>query len=107
MRWDRIGLKITFVNWGGNNACRHGFVQAADITKPRLWAMVVGQRPGIVETSQPEYLASRGRTVDSDEGWGLAEVFIPYGDADYYPSLTAFGDERITRYRVWVGAGGD
>lgn len=107
--WNRIGLRVVFVTFSGESGCRHGYFQAAWINDPSQWAVVVGSRPGIVETSQPGYLAARGRADDGDNGWPLAEVYIPWGEPGYYPSIGAHGPEDgpIESYDLWVGAGGD
>lgn len=107
--WARLGLRVVFVNYGGRPACSSGFFQAARITDPSKWAVIVGSRPGIVESSAPGYLSARLRATETAYGWSLAEVFIPWGDPGYYPSILAKSDELgpIEEYEVWVGAGGD
>lgn len=109
--WRGIGLRITFVNYGGRSACKHGFAQSAVITDTSIWAVQVASRPAIVDVTQPEYLEARDRAsaTEDEDWWSLAELFIPWGDPGYYPSITgrARAGDGFNRFEVWIGAGGE
>jgi hypothetical protein len=112
-RWDRIGLTIDFLNLGIGNPCRHGFVQAGQVRGPAAskWTAVVASDPGVALGTTEDFLDHEliGEPGESAQVWTLADVFVPYGDAGYYPSLSALlnrgGDVR--GFDFWVGAGGD
>jgi hypothetical protein len=113
LRWDRIGLTIVFWNLGIGNPCRHGLVQYGHV-KGRAasrWTTVVARDPGVALGTTDEFLDSEliGEPHESDQAWTLADVYIPYGDSGYYPSVTALlNDGRAVRgFEFWVGAAGD
>jgi hypothetical protein len=112
-RWNRIGLTIDLINLGGRRPCRHGFVQAGRVTgrAASRWTAVVANDPGVALGTTDDFLNEElvGEPGETRRTWTLAEVFIPYGDAGYYPSLSALLNprSRVTGFEFWVGAGGD
>ena len=112
-RWNRIGLTIDFINLGGRNPCRHGYLQAGRVrgnTSPR-WTAVVGRDSGVAVGTTDVFLDYEriGEPGDTDRAWTLAKVFIPYGEPGYYPSLSALLSRAgaVGGFEFWVGAGGD
>jgi hypothetical protein len=112
-RWDRIGLTIDFLNLGIGSPCRHGFVQAGQVKGPAAskWTAVVVGAPGVALGTTEGFLESEliGERGETPHAWTLADVFIPFGDAGYYPSLSALLNRRgaVRGFDFWVGAGGE
>jgi hypothetical protein len=75
------------------------------------WAAVVARDPGIAVGTSQEFLDSEliGEPGETGRTWTLADVFIPYGDEGYYPSLSALLNRvgAVRGFEFWVGAGGD
>ncbi len=108
-RWPRLSLRASFVNYGGTGACRNGFLQALSIAgrNAREWVAVIGSQT-LGREIDTSYLSAYDVGVRNGRAWTLAETFIPYGDAGYYPSVTARLDGgRISGFDAWIGAGGD
>lgn len=109
VRWDRLGLLIDFVNLGGSNPCRAGFVQTGRVRGN--WTAVVGDRPAVAPGTTDDYLEHRtiGWYGDTSATWTLAEIWLPYGDEGYSPSLSARLNTRgsVKGFEFWVGAGGE
>ena len=112
-RWDRIGLTIDLLNLGGRNPCRHGFVQAGRVSGRHAsdWTGVVAKAPGVALGTTDEFFedAFIGEPGETRRLWTLADVFIPYGDGGYAPSLSARLGRRgaVRGFEFWVAAGGD
>jgi hypothetical protein len=112
-RWKRIGLTIDLINLGGRHPCRHGFVQAGRVRGPAAsrWTVLVANDPGVALGTTAAFLdaESVGEPGDSHRTWTLADVWIPYGDAGHYPSVSALLSRRgaVAGFEFWVGAGGD
>lgn len=113
-RWARVGLTIKFTTFGGGSPCRNGLAQGAsvDASHAGRWAALVAGRPGIVAGTDVAFLGARGLAEPDAYGrrtWTLAEVWSPYGDADYVPSVMArvARDGSIVGFDVWIGAAGD
>jgi hypothetical protein len=112
-RWNRIGLTIDLLNLGGRHPCRHGFVQAGTVKGPAAskWAAVVAGDSGVALGTSDAFLESElvGEPGGSSRAWTLADVFVPYGDASYDPSLSALlrRNGAVRGFEFWVGAGGD
>jgi hypothetical protein len=113
-RWERVGLTIYFVNYGLGNPCRLGFAQWGRVRasgEPARWTAVVGGGPGVAAGTTEEFLDYEliGEPSETEGYWSLADVWIPYGDAGYYPSLSArlSGGGRVSGFEFWIGAGGD
>jgi hypothetical protein len=112
-RWNRIGLTIDLIKLGGRNPCRHGFVQAGRVKGRRAsdWTALVANDPGVALGTTDAFLEHEfvGEPGETDRGWTLADVFIPYGDGGYDPSFSALLSRRgtVKGFEFWVGAGGD
>jgi hypothetical protein len=113
-RWDSLGLTIYFVNYGIGNPCRHGFAQSGRVRaegKSAPWTAVVGNRPGVATGTTEDFLDYEliGEPSESSGAWSLADAWIPYGDAGFYPILTALVSSggRVRGFEFWIGAGGD
>jgi hypothetical protein len=80
-------------------------------TKDPNWTAVVAGDAGVGVGTADEFLNESmiGWPGATDEAWALAEIYIPYGDAGYYPSLVALLNARgaVTGFGFWVGAGGE
>jgi hypothetical protein len=67
--------------------------------------------PGVALGTTDAFLDSEfvGEPGETDQAWTLADVYIPYGEAGYYPSLSALLNPSgaVRGYEFWVGAGGD
>jgi hypothetical protein len=122
VRWRRLGLQATFVNFGARPPCTQGLLQEARITGPRArrWAARVANLGAVVTGSSIRNLvaddrASSERTYTGRRIWTLAEMYWPIGPGDgYIPSVWAYGTSTTARYGgsvrgfgFWVGAGGD
>jgi hypothetical protein len=113
-KWERLALTIYFVNFGLGNPCRVGFAQWRRVHasgEPARWTAVVGRDPGVAADTTEEFLEYEmiGEPSDRAGYWTLADVWIPYGDAGYYPSLSArlSAGGRVRGFEFWIGAGGD
>jgi hypothetical protein len=112
-RWKRLGLTIDFLNLGLSSPCRHGYLQAGYVKGPEAarWTAVVAGDPGVALGTTDAFLDSEfvGEPGETDQAWTLADVYIPYGEAGYYPSLSALLNPSgaVRGYEFWVGAGGD
>lgn len=112
-RWDRLGLTIDFLNLGGQNPCRRGFVQAGHVsgTAAQDWTAVVATDPGVARGTTDAFLENEliGEPGETSRVWTLADVFTPYGDSGYIPSLSALLSRSgaVRGFKFWVGAGGD
>ena len=110
-RWNRLGLTIDLINLGGRKPCRHGFVQAGRVDATRGWTAMVAGDPGVAYGTSDDFLAHEliGEPGETGRRWTLAEVYIPYGEDGYYPSISALLGPRgrVSGYEFWVGAGGD
>ena len=111
--WRRMRLTMVFVNYGGRHPCRHGFAQAGFVRARgprRTWTVLVGDRPGVAAGTRRGFLdyALIGEPGRTRGYWTLAEVFLPYGDPGYYPSVAAIFDRRarVSAFELWIGAGG-
>jgi hypothetical protein len=106
-------LTIDFLNLGLGNPCRHGYVQSGSVRGPDAakWTGVVAGDAGVALGTTDAFLDSElvGEPGPTDRAWTLADVFIPYGEAGYYPSLSALLSRggAVRGYEFWVGAGGD
>lgn len=108
--WRKIGLKIVFVNWGGNNACQHGFAQSASISRAHLWAVRVGDRPAITSESSIADLVASELAERVKGGWQLDSYYNMIGEEGYFPLVVARARNArspITGFDVWLGRGGD
>jgi len=111
--WRSLGLTIDLLNLGGQDPCRHGYVQAGRVTGPMAagWTAIVARGPGVVVGTSDTYLEAElvGEPGQSSRLWTLGEVWVPYGDAGYAPALSARLDRRgsVAGFEFWVGAGGD
>ena len=111
--WRRLGLTIDLLNLGGRNPCRHGFVQSGRVRgrSPWPWTAVVGRQLGVALGTTDSYLDAEyiGESGIDQRTWTLDEVYIPYGDGGFAPSLSALLDQhgRVNGFEFWVGAGGD
>lgn len=110
-RWPGIGLKITFSNFGGKNACnkKHGLAQAAEISgvaSQTSWqtdrGLIVGQDLPTLLSLYPKAKKERG-----GKEYTLLSVKLPYGPGKT-PILSAtMKDGAIKAFLVWIGAAGD
>ena len=113
VRWNRIGLTIDFLNLGIGNPCRHGYVQTGYVKGPEAskWTAEVARDPGIALGTSEDFLDSEliGEPGETDQAWTLADVFIPYGQEGYHPSVSALLNRggAVRGFEFWVGAGGD
>ncbi len=119
---DALGLRAVFALRAGakgkGGACSRGLLQSAEITKPRLWAIVISPdltqgmspadiaeitHPGIVETTQAYFLGNAGRATERPGGWALATQYDP---PNVRSTILAHGRSTgvFTSYDVWVGA---
>ena len=113
-KWERLALTIHFVNFGLGNPCRVGFAQwgrAHASGESARWTAVVNRAAGVAVDTTKEFLEYEmiGEPSDTARYWTLADVWIPYGDAGYYPSLSArlSTGGRVRGFEFWIGAGGD
>ncbi len=112
-QWKRIGLTIDLLNLGGRHPCRYGFVQAGRVSGPAAsrWTVLIANQPGVALGTTEDFLAAElvGEPGESRSTWTLAEVWIPYGDAGYSPSVSARLNRHgaVAGFEFWVGAGGD
>jgi hypothetical protein len=119
-RWRRLGLTAVFVNYGGHPPCRFGHLQTATVSGPRAadWAAIIGRQAGTTTGTSLAFLERRF-IGDHDEfggrRWTLAEVWLPYGDAGFYPAVSATFSGRgrlrginvVRGFEFYIGAGGD
>lgn len=112
-QWKHIGLTIDLINLGGRHPCRYGLVQAGRVRGPAAsrWTALIADDPGIALGTTERFLAAEsvGESGPSASRWTLAEVWIPYGDAGYSPSVSALLNRQgaVAGFEFWVGAGGD
>lgn len=110
--WKRLGLTLDFVNFGGHNPCRRGYLQVGRIDGPHAarWAAISGTGAGWSVGTSDAYLEDLF-IGEQGEGrrWTLAEVYVPYGEGGYIPSLSALltSSGIVRGYEFWAGAGGD
>jgi hypothetical protein len=120
LRWKRLGLRATFVNYGGSPPCQHGFLQAVSIQgrHAKRWAVRVGWRPAVVPGTPFSYFGMTGDGARNPyyRAWMLAEMYWPIGPgSDYAPAVSATFEGRgrirshhaLTGFEVFIGAGGD
>lgn len=110
-RWPGFGLKITFSNFGGKNACnkRYGLAQAAEISGRN--GMTNWQTSRGLAVGQPlDTLLSLYPKAKKESGgkeYALFSVELPYG-AGKTPILSAtMKDGAIEAFQIWIGAAGD
>jgi hypothetical protein len=116
VRWDRLGLRILFVNFGlipgdGHDTCdgRYGYAQKMAIEGPgsRKWrtqrGLRVGMTLGALRKRHPE-------AVRHHNGYWLTTQMTPYGDGCPCPQagLRATTDNgRVASFRSWLSTAGD
>lgn len=113
--WPKLGLTIWFVTYGGGDQCDDGFAQSATVRGPRLddWVVKVGSRAAVGTRVTADYLDNLGvlaSVKDIKAGWvALARLWLPYGEAGYYPSVAAHRGPGgyINRLDIWIGQAGD
>jgi hypothetical protein len=108
-RWPKLSLRAAFVNYGGAGACRHGYLQAFSVAgrNARQWVAVIGPQT-LGRGIDTSYLNAYDIGRRSGQAWTLIETYIPYGDAGYYPSVSArLQGGHISGFDAWIGAGGD
>jgi hypothetical protein len=119
-RWRRLGLTAVFVNYGLSPPCRSGYLQTVTISGPRAttWAAVIAGRPGTTPGTSLGFLE---RELNGDEDrfgrrrWPLSEIWLPYGDAGFYPAVSVRFSGRghlratdlVRGFELYIGAGGD
>ena len=113
-KWERLALTIHFVNFGLGNPCRVGFAQWGRVHaggESARWTALVNRAAGVAVDTTQEFLEYEmiGEPSETARYWTLADVWIPYGDAGYYPSLSArlSAGGRVRGFEFWIGAGGD
>lgn len=110
LTWRKIGLRMTFVNWGGVRACSHGWAQSAVVFRPQMWAVQVGTRKAVTTDSSLADLVDSELAERIKGGWQLDDFYTVIGDEGYYPSVVALagGANRTIRgFDFWLGQGGD
>jgi hypothetical protein len=112
LRWRRLGLTITFANFGLGDACRRGLTQWGRVRGGSTpWTAAIGRRPPVAlgtTASYLDYLAIDGRHPGG-RAWTIAEEYVPYGDGGFVPTISALLDrrDRTVGFEFWVGAAGD
>jgi hypothetical protein len=107
VRWARLGVRITFQNFGGVDSCRprNGRAQKAVVEGERPWRTAKGLRLGDrVERLRRLYPRAR-RTP---RGFRLVQGVLPFGAPRRYSVLGArVGAERVRAFTLFIGAAGD
>jgi hypothetical protein len=112
LRWRRLGLTITFANFGLGDPCRRGLTQWGRVRGGSApWTAAIGRRPAVAlgtTASYLEHLVIDGRHTGG-QAWTLAEEYVPYGDGGFVPTVSALldGRDRTVGFEFWVGAAGD
>lgn len=107
VRWRPLGVRILFVHLGGGNACEpsQGRAQVAVLRDTRRWRTVKGLRlRDSVEKLKRLYPRAprRGRSYRLVSGKNLI------GGTGRYAVLSArVADEKVSSYRLFIGAAGD
>ena len=104
VRWNRLGLQISFYNLGGQDACGRttGFFQSATING-RGWRTVQGLRIGDAGARVRRLFPSAERHGNR---WWLVPRFTQA--TGRYPGLSAgVNGGKVTDFRVVYGAGGE
>ncbi len=102
-RWRSLGLRISFVSFGGTRNCWERHFQSGRISGPALrsWAAVIGDRPGILGgTLPPKWHREKS----------LALKYFPYGGGWHATTVGARfrgSPARIAAFDLLVGAAGD
>ena len=121
VHWRRLGIAAIFVNFGIQPACRHGFLQTLSIRGPnaRDWIATVDGQPGVAVGTSYGSLDDGARRLARDprnpRAWTLADRWLPYGDAGYFPTVSAVfagrgplrRDTAVVGFELYIGAGGD
>jgi hypothetical protein len=105
-RWPHLGLRISFYNLGGQDACepQYGNFSEALITGKR-WRTSKGLRIG---DSARRLRSLYGRPRFTGQWAWLLTRYSPYGGGAYYPGLEAkLLRDRVTAFRINYAAGGD
>lgn len=109
--WPALGITVTFVNFGGGDACGvdEGLAQTIRIdgTVSDRWRTLSGLRPGMPESRIPK-LYRKARKTDGGDWW-LVTAKSMIGGGSYYAPIAATVNERgrVDGFEIWVGAGGD
>jgi hypothetical protein len=118
--WAPLGLRAVFANFAGRPACRAGWFQTARISGPRArqWAVAINGNESVatVDTSL-RYLREEAlaRYDYLGEVWALSHDWLPYGEAGYYPTVSARlaysddwdGGNPVRGFGLYIGAAGD
>ena len=107
VRWARLGVRITFQNFGGVDSCRPRFgrAQKAVVSGDRPWRTGKGLRLGDgVGRLQRLYPDARRST----RGFRLVEAVLPFGSPRRYSVLGArVPGGRVGAFTLFIGAAGD
>jgi hypothetical protein len=119
-RWARLGVRATFANFGLGPPCRRGLLQLARIegAQARHWVAAIGRSPGTMVGTSLDYLEDLGVGSQDSAGrrlWTLAERYLPYGSAGYFPTVSAIftgdgrlrGTDTVLGFDLYIGAAGD
>jgi hypothetical protein len=107
VRWVRLGVRITFANFGGVDSCtpRGGRAQKAVVEGDRRWRTAKGLRlgNGIARLTRLYPRARRG-----PRGFRLVEGVLPFGTPQRYSVLGArVAGGRVAAFTLFIGAAGD
>lgn len=106
VRWSRIGLRISFVTFGGGDPCRLGHIQTGSVTKDRFTTtagLAAGMASSEIRTRHPDARFRQG-------SWWIATTTFAAGatEDDPQPTVRAITKGgRITALSLFVGAAGD
>jgi hypothetical protein len=106
VRWARIGVRITFQNFGGVDSCEPsgGRAQKAVVDDGR-WRTAKGLRIGNEITRLRRLYPDAERTP---RGFRLVEGILPFGQPRRYAVLGArVSGGRVRAFTMFIGAAGD
>ena len=107
VRWRPLGVRIVFVELGGGDACdpAHGKAQVAVLRDTRRWRTVKGLR---LRDSLDKLKRLYPRAPRTGRAYRLVSGRSVFGAGGRYAVLSArVADERVTSYRLFIGAAGE
>lgn len=107
VRWARLGVRITFQNFGGVDSCtpRGGRAQKAVVSGDRPWRTGKGLRLGDGAGRLMRLYPDARRT---SRGFRLVEAVLPFGQPRRYAVLGArVPSGRVRAFTLFIGAAGD
>jgi hypothetical protein len=107
VRWEELGVRIVFQNFGGVDSCEPsgGRAQKAVVEGDNRWRTLKGLRLGNTVARLQQLYPNARRTP---RGFRLAEGILPFGAPVRYAVLGArIANGRVRAFTLFIGAAGD